>query len=178
MNPRLKTSKKWTAFPTEYLKQIEEVFEQGFKEQLKNSKLVVEGRIYPGEILLRVGVRENKSIRQANFEVSMDLDLKKKNTVERLHDCIDGAASMMQEYFDSIGKEDEEPLDFPLVWQEYDFNNQKLYFQYSGTNTDLEAEANALLGETAEEALVREEAEDALDELDEEDESGKKPTRH
>jgi hypothetical protein len=163
MNPRLKTSKKWTSFPSEFQKQIDEVFQQAFKEQLKNSKLIVEGRIYPGEIMLRVGVRENGALRQANFEVSMDLDLKQKNTVDRLHNCIDGAASMMQEYFDSLAKDDEEGPDFPLTWQEYDFNKQKLFFQFSSENSDLEAQANALLGDDLEDSLVQEIEDDETD---------------
>jgi hypothetical protein len=126
MNPRLKTSKKWTAFPKEYLTQVEDVFHEGFKAQLKNAKLVVDGRIYPEEILLRVGVLEKGRLAQANFEVSMNYNHKQKDAVDRIHDCIDAAASMMADYFENDGE-----VEFPRTWHEYDFNNHKLYLQFT-----------------------------------------------
>lgn len=161
MNPRLKSSKKWTTFPKEYLSQIEEVFSQGFKEKLQGSKLIVEGRIYTEEIVLRVGVLEKGRIRQANFEVSCQFSPKEKDAVDRIYDCIDAAASMMAEYFESDGE-----AEFPFVWKEYEFNGRALFLQHSTVNTSLEAEADALLGETDSDLVVEEvtdETEDALD---------------
>ncbi len=155
MSPRLKSSKKWTKFPTEYKKQIEEVFTQSFSEYLKNFKLIVEGRIYSGEILLRVGIVEIGLIKQANFEVSIDYSTKGNEPVERIHNCIDAAASMMGEYFESDGE-----VDFPLEWKEYDFDHQKLFLQFSSVNTELEDKANALLGENFDSLIVEEEPED------------------
>ncbi len=152
MQPRLKSSKKWTAFPSEYSEQIETVFKENFAKQLSAGKLIIEGRIYPEEILLRVGLNEKGKLAQANFEVSMDSSPSKKDAVERIHNCIDAAASMMLEYFENDGD-----VEFPRVWQEYPFQGQALYLQYSTENTDLEAQANALLGDDAEEALVHEE---------------------
>lgn len=162
MNPRLKNSKKWTDFPKEYLKQIEDVFTQNFKTKLGQSELVVQGRIYPGEILLRVGVHHRSQLTQGNFEVSMDYDTKKKDAIDRIYNCVDAAASMMDEYFDKMEKEEE--IDFPRTWQEYEFENHKLFLQYTTVNTTLEAKADELLGATFEE-MVEEmaETEDALD---------------
>src|SRR5437868_1933223 len=99
MQPRLKTSKKWTAFPKEYVDQIQTVFHENFSVQLTGNKLVIEGRIYPSEVMLRVGINEKGRLRQANFEVSMDYNANKKDAVERIHNCIDAAASMMTDYF-------------------------------------------------------------------------------
>lgn len=161
MQPRLKSSKKWTAFPPEYQAQIESVFQEHFSEHLGENKLVIEGRIYPEEVLLRVGIHEKGRLRQANFEVSMSYDPQKKDAVERIHNCVDAAASMMLEYFDSEGE-----ADFPRSWQEYPFQNQKLYLQYTTENTELEAQADALLG-AADTALVKEEeTDDALSRAD------------
>ncbi|WP_413291451.1 hypothetical protein [Bdellovibrio sp. HCB337] len=157
MQPRLKTSKKWTAFPKEYQEQIEKVFHENFSEHLGQNKLVIEGRIYPEEVMLRVGVNEKGRLVQSNFEVSMGYDPKKKDAVERIHNCIDAAASMMMDYFDSEGE-----VEFPRAWQEYPFQGLKIYLQYTTVNTDLEAQADALLGDADAALVTEEENEDAL----------------
>jgi hypothetical protein len=157
MQPRLKTSKKWTAFPKEYQEQIEKVFVDNFSTQLGQDKLVVEGRIYPEEIMLRVGVNQKGRLTQANFEVSSVYDPKKKDALERIHICVDAAASMMMEFFETDGE-----AEFPRTWQEFPFQDQKVFLQYTTENTDLEAQANALLGADDEALVVEEETEDAL----------------
>jgi hypothetical protein len=164
MIPRLKNSKKWTAFPKEYLTQIEDVFTNTFKKQLKDSQLIVEGRIYTEEILLRVGIREKGRLAQSNFEVSMNYSQQKKDAVERIHDCVDAAASMMNDYFNS----NEEELDFPRTWQEFEFNKHPLYLQFSTENTDLESQADALLGQSFADMVQEDrDSEDALDRAEE-----------
>src|SRR6185312_3994816 len=163
MNPRLKTSKKWTGLPKEYVSQIQEVFQDSFAAQLKNAKLVIEGRIYPEEVLLRVGILEKGRLAQANFEVSVSYGTGKQDAVERIHDSIDAAASMMAEYFEKDGE-----VDFPYVWKEYEFNGRKLHLQFNTENSDLEAQANALLGADADELIQEDlEEDDALGRADE-----------
>lgn len=159
MQPRLKSSKKWTAFPKEYQEQIESVFQENFSDLLGSNKLVIEGRIYPAEVMLRVGLSQPGRLTQANFEVSMDYNPTEKDAVDRIHNCVDAAASMMMDYFETDGESE-----FPRVWQEFPFQGKKLFLQFTTENTDLEAQANALLGED-EDALVLEEPdkEDALD---------------
>jgi len=159
MQPRLKTSKKWTAFPKEYTEQIQTVFQENFSDLLGQNKLVIEGRIYPSEVLLRVGLAQPGRLSQANFEVSMDYNPNEKDAVDRIHNCIDAAASMMMDYF-----ENDDEADLPRVWQEYPFQGKKLYLQFTTENTDLEAQANALLGEDEDSLVLEEEDnEDALD---------------
>ncbi|MFS4460002.1 hypothetical protein [Bdellovibrio sp. HCB2-146] len=154
MNPRLKSSKKWTAFPKEYSEQIQTVFTENFAEHFDDAELIVEGRIYQQEILLRVGFHQKGRLAQANFEVSMDYSQDKQDAVARIHNCIDAAASMMMEYFENDGD-----VDFPYTWKEFPFQGQKLYLQYSTENSNLEAEANRLLG-LEEGAMILEDAED------------------
>jgi hypothetical protein len=162
MKPRLSSSKKWTAFPKDYLQQIEDVFKQNFAAQLANAKLVIEGRIYPEEILLRVGFQENGRLAQPNFEVSMNYKQKKTDALQSIHDCIDAAASMMDEYFQTDGE-----ADFPLSWKEYDFNGKTLSLQFTTENSTLEAEADKLLGKEFKELLTEEApTDDALDRAD------------
>jgi hypothetical protein len=141
MNPRKKESKKWSALPPELSKQIKTLFEESFSEYLYEKKLKVEGRIYPTEILMRVGINYKGEIRYHNFEVSIDHDPKKQNTVAQIHVAVDAIASLLLEFFDL-----EEEHEMPLVWQEYPFEKQKIWLQYNSANSDLEAEANKLLG--------------------------------
>ena len=176
MIPRLKTSKKWTHFPKEYIAQIEEAFRQTFVDSLKNAQIVIEGRIYAEEILLRVGFLEQGRLVQSNFEVSMGYNpLGSESIINSVHASIDAAASMMQEYIETTGE-----IDFPYSWKEHEFDNKKLFIQYSTTNTSLEAQADALLGSSIEDEdqlmLEQDESQDALDHvealIESEDESG------
>lgn len=158
MIPRLVTSKKWTDFPKEYISQITEVFKEGFKAELESVDFFVEGRIYPEEILLRVGILEPGRIAQANFEVSAVYDVKKQDAIEWIYTCIDAAGTMMGEYFDLDGE-----VEFPRTWKEIDFEGKKIFTQFTTVNTRLEAEADALLGAHEKSLVIEEETEDALD---------------
>ena len=157
MNPRLTNSKKWTSFPNDFLDQIKEAMLETFGPKLRGTELVIEGRIYPGEILLRVGFIEKNRLKQNNFEVSIDYS--KDQAVDRIHDAIDAAASMMADYFESDGE-----AELPLSWKEYDLENLKVYCQYSTVNTRLESEADRLLG-LDDSSLIKAEGED-VDEVD------------
>lgn len=148
MNPRLKTSKKWTAFPAEFIAEIKNALTDNFGTHLNKKELVIEGRIYAAEILLRLGFREEKELRQNNFEVSIDYTQDK--AMERIHDAIDVAASMMGDYFENESDDSEYPRD----WKEFDFESLKVWCQFSTVNTKLESEADRLLGSEEDPALV------------------------
>lgn len=160
MFPRLKTSKKWTAFPTDYIRQIEQAFLENFSAELQNAKLVVQGRIYPAEIMLRVGFLEKGRLAQNNFEVSLNLGKDKNAIMDKIHLAIDAIGSLMNEYFESDGS-----MDLPRIWKEFEFNKTKLYVQFSGENTDLEQEANKILGVAGDDLLNDAEDDDAEPEL-------------
>lgn len=165
MIPRLKSSKKWTAFPKDYSAQIQTVFEENFEPYLDNAELIIEGRIYQDEIMLRVGYLEKGRLSQANFEISMNYSREKKDALQRIHNCVDAAGSMMMEYLENEGQ-----VDFPYTWKEVAFQGQRIYMQFNTENSSLEAEANKLLG-VDETSLVQEEVsdeeEDALARADE-----------
>lgn len=171
MEPRLKSSKKWTAFPKEYTEQILKVFGENFAPQLGQDTLTVEGRIYTTEVVLRVGIRRVGQLKQPNFEVSMDYSPVAKDAIERIHNCIDAAASMMLDYLE------DEDVDFPKAWKPFPFQDVTVYLRFSTVNTELEDAAARLLGEDAE-GLVKEEAEPedalAVAEIDEELSGGHK----
>lgn len=159
MNPRLKSSKKWTSFPKEYSDQILTVFKENFAQYLDNGDLIIEGRIYPEEIMLRVGYLEEGRLAQANFEISMNYSQEDQDAVKTIHLCVDAAASMMMEYLENDGE-----VDFPYTWKEFPFKNKKLFLQFNTENSSLEAEANKLLG-MADDTLLQEIAENDEDAL-------------
>lgn len=164
MHPRLPSSVKWTALPSELSQQVRGIFSKAFKDHLNGAKLVVEGRIYPEELLLRIGHLKDKSIRQINFEVSVAFDPKKQNALTEIYFAIDCAASVMEEYF-SAGSLSE----FPLHWEKFEAQNKEAYIQVSTVNTELESEADALLGEL-DSSLIRN-----SDHLESDDDE---PTKH
>lgn len=155
MYPRKKESKKWSAIPAELAKQIQTVFEESFRGHLEKKTLKVEGRIYPTEILMRIGINNKGELRFQNFEVSTDHSAEKKDTIEQITVAVDAVASLMADYFENA-----EEHEMPYVWQEYPFGEQKLWLQFSSTNPDLEIEANKLLGVKDETALLVETLED------------------
>ena len=152
MEPRLKTSKKWTAFPGDFIEQIKNAFMENFGPQLKGHDLLVEGRIYPKEIVLQVGFVEKKALRQNNFEVS--IEYKADEAVDRIHDAIDVSASMVGDYFENGGE-----IEYPGEWQEFEFEKLKVFCRHTRVNTQLEQEADRLLG-LDDAGLVRGEDED------------------
>lgn len=140
MKPRLESSKKWTTFPLELKEQICSVFSEGFADLLGEGQFIADGRIYREEILFRVGFRAKGRLFQANFEASTGYSPADK-TQDLIDLCVDATASMMEEYYKS-----NERIDLPRAWKEYDFKNKAVFLQFSSINTELEAEADKLLG--------------------------------
>jgi hypothetical protein len=164
MIPRLSSSKTWTNFPPEFLDQVQDLVAETFEDNLiEGAGLHLDGRIYPDEILFRLGVKEAGQLRQANFEISAQYNPEAQNAKKIMHHCIEAAASMMAEYFDYEGE-----ADFPRQWMEFNFEGTKLFVQFSTVNTDLEAEADRLLGGTSSELVREDSGEDALDHIIEE----------
>jgi hypothetical protein len=159
MSPRRPSSKKWTAFPKEFSDNVHAVFKDSFGAKIGDATLILDGRIYPEELALRVGIREKGRLKQANFETSVDYEADKPETLDRIHDLVDVCASMMMEYLETDGE-----VEFPFAWKEYPFKGKSIYLQYNGENSELEEQANALLGISGE-ALLHEEpaSQDALD---------------
>lgn len=142
MKPRLESSKKFTALPAELVAQVKDVFAESFSKDAGEGKFLIEGRIYPKEILFRAGFLESGRIRQFNFEVSLEFDPKKDNALKMIHFVVDCAASMMEAFFEA-GNIDE----FPVTWQEFKAQGKTAYIMASTVNSELEAEADKLLGE-------------------------------
>ena len=165
MEPRLKTSKKWTALPKELIEQIRNVFVENFTEQAKAGKIFAEGRIYPEELLFSIGYLPNKQLRQHNFEVSLPYKQNKDNVMKLVHIAVDAAASLFVQLF-----EDEDAVEeFPTVWQEVKFEGRALFVQYTTENTELSEEADRLLGLSRGSGLAEGDWDEDDDDLDPEE---------
>lgn len=141
MIPRRPNSKKWAHFPQDLTLQIKEAVEETFGNQLKNHRIVTEGRIYPEEVLFQIGFLEEGRLKQPNFEISFDIPDDKSDVWLQLHKGIDLIHGAMLDYL-----EDEDNTELPLYWKKIHFKNENFYFQFSTTNTELENLANKLLG--------------------------------
>lgn len=149
MEPRLKTSRKWSTLPKEFLAQIRSVFKESFAQQIGKDVLEVDGRIYPEEILIRVGVRAEKGMRQRNWDVSLAYKKDKDNVLKLLHISVDALASLFEQMFAS-----EDDADFPRIWHEFEVEGRPVFAQYTTVNSKLEAEADKILGISGDEDLA------------------------
>jgi hypothetical protein len=161
ITPRLTTSKTWTELPAEFTKKVNSIFATQFKVEAGYGEFLVEGRIYPDEVVVRIGFVEKGRLKQANFEASMDrIKTPEDKTMDALYSIIDALGGLMEEFFELDG---EEELDIPLAWKAFDFEGETIYLQQTTVNSRLEAEADRILG-LLEKSLVQEEnlSEDAL----------------
>jgi hypothetical protein len=143
MEPRLKSSTQWTAFPEELTQQIIEAAEDHFSDYEKGDRhFVAEGRIYSNEIVLRMGLTAPKGyLRQDNFEASLEYDPLKVKPLEEIHLLVDFLAETWASFFEDAPERE----DLPILWTPHTFEKNNLFLRYSSENTDLEKQANALL---------------------------------
>jgi len=141
MQPRLPSSRQWTPLPKEFISQVESVFSESFKEHRAQGAFEAMGRIYPGEILVRVGYLPKGQLKHSHFEVSIGYRQAKDNVMKLLHLAVDAAGALFDQYFSAESDED-----FPVQWEEMDFEGQTIFVQYTTVNTKLEAEADRILG--------------------------------
>lgn len=150
MEPRLKTSRKWTELPKELIQQIRSVFSGAFKDHVGTAKIEADGRIYPEEILIRVGLARPNQLKQAGFLVSIAYKKEKDNVLKLLHLGMDAMGALFEQYFAA-----DDDHEFPRTWQEVNFEGRPIFVQYSTTNTELEAEADKLLGTAGSDQLAQ-----------------------
>lgn len=147
MTPRNPTSQSWTSLPAEFATKATQVFAQNFKKESSEGTFAFEGRIYPREILLRASYIMKGRLKYTNFEVSLDHSPDQK-AMEKLFLGIDVLGSVFETYFEHLSEEEE--VDYPLNWEEYDFDEGTVFLRFSTANIALEAEADKLLGLSSE----------------------------
>ncbi len=146
MEPRNLGSKKhnYQPIPEDFLKLVKETFQEKYPAFLKDKTLIVDGGIFPEELILVVGLRnKDERVRQVNFECSMDYINDENNRVlEKIHLSVDALDAMFAEYIDANGD-----LEMPKLWTEFDFEDEKIYLRSSSDNIELEKLADELLQE-------------------------------
>ncbi len=178
MEPRKSKSTKWTQLPKDYVNQVIAVLKDTFADEVKSGKFLVEGRIYPDEVILQMGFLESGRLRQKNFEISVDYKGGKDDTVKILNLAVDVGATMLDEMFSAT-----DDSGFPRVWQMYEVEGRQVHLQFSAINSELEKEADKLLGDDTdvlvhapEDEVVSEiKSKLGVDDIDEDDED---PVKH
>ncbi len=160
MEPRLKTSKKWTALPKEFLGQVKTAFKSTFKTQLGSAKIEADGRIYPEELLLSVGFKTDSALKQSNFMISIPYRKGKDDVLKLLNLGMDAMGALFEQLFEA-----DDDADFPRLWQRVDFEGREIFVQYTTNNTELDAAADKLLGESKDEGLTGGEWDDEDEEI-------------
>ena len=140
MEPRLKNSVKKTDLPIDYIKMVKDVIEKNFKKHLKDKTVVVEGAIYTEEVLVRIGFRAKKGVKQMNFEASVMYSVKTKNIMDQIYLALDGLGAMIDQYFQA-----NEDIELPTLWTEFILDQRPVYLQTSTQNSRLEEEADKIL---------------------------------
>lgn len=145
MTPRNPTSKNWTALPLEFREKAALVFAQNFKEESEHGSFFIEGRIYPQEIVMRAGYVEGGRLKQTNFEVSMEHQPSEK-AMEKLFFGIDVLGSVFETHFEHLREDEIDDVEYPVNWEEFDFDDTEVFLRFSTDNTQIEKEANKILG--------------------------------
>lgn len=145
MEPRLKSSIQWSPFPQELCIHAAEVLSERFIKEydLEKATFVVEGRIYPHEVVGMYGLRVNGQLKQHNFEISFEYDTQKDKVLELIHSSLDLAEYLWTELLE----DDLEDSELSPIWQSLEFEKRNYFFRYTTNNTDLEQEADKLLAE-------------------------------
>lgn len=154
MKPRKDESlaKKYQPLPKDFCELAEATFKEAFESQLAGRKLDISGRLYPGEIVVRLSLGSKKDLKNHNFSVSVDHTQENSNALEQMHLGIDILASFLEDFLQA--QADKEELDLPMDWHVYEVEGQQIYLIYDTVNDNLEAQANELLGISENEELL------------------------
>lgn len=157
MEPRKESSnlKKATTLPPDLLKMISDEIASQHEAFLKDKKVIVEGLIFAEEICLSVGFKEKDSIRQLNFQASIEFkpenpdptSEESSQTVDAIHICADAIDIMMSEYIAAEGD-----ISMPLAWTPYDFNGKTVFLRQSNENSEIEKMTREFLEQFPEES--------------------------
>ncbi len=148
MDPRNSTSlkHKQQPVPKDFLKLVKETFQEKYAEFVADKTLIVDGAIFPDELILVVGLKnKNEKIRQINFECSLDYKVDYENdddgkVLEKIHLGIDALDAMFAEYAEADGD-----IEMPKLWTEFEFEGGKIYLKSSTDNIELEKAAEEFL---------------------------------
>lgn len=155
MDARLKSSTQWSPFPKELCENAALVLQERFAEEydIDGGKFVVEGRIYPQEIVGRYGLRFKDQLKQLNFEVSLEYDPEKDNALELIQKSMDVVEHLWTEFLE----DDLDDKELVSDWQSMPYEKTMYFFRYTTVNSKLEEEADKLLEEYEKKLLYQDE---------------------
>jgi hypothetical protein len=142
IQPKDERNKAFTAFPAELLEAIKDSFSEDFKSASNEGSFISFGQIHPTEIILRVGYIKDGEISQVNFDCSTESSGSEASVIKSIEELVFTAKELFVDFFKN-GKLEH----FSYHWNPFG-SSSKVYYKLDRTNTDLEAQANALLGET------------------------------
>jgi len=140
IHPKNPNNKTFAKLPAEVTKALEEELAETFGEASKSGAFLCQIRVYRTELVLRAGYTKNGEIKQVNFDISKDTLPEKPEPVKSLELLVAASKELFHNYFKNENIEDYSPL-----WADY--ADTGLSYRYDGTNTSLESQADALLGE-------------------------------
>ena len=151
LESRKNKSSKSTKLPTEFSKQISDVFNEHFKKQVSGQPILVDSLLTGDEVVVRIGYNpKDTKLRQHNFEVSLDYDQKPAtNLVSSVHLAIDALANILQEHLEKPNQ------DFSPTWTAMTLEKREFFYRYTAENSELEKQANELLGIDEQDSLVK-----------------------
>lgn len=158
MEPRLKSSRQWSNLPSDLLDMMMKLLAESFPGDLQKYNLIVEGRMYPEEVILRIGYNKPGDLRQENFEGSIDFKPGKEKVVDQVQTLFEATTSVLHSYFKAPD------LELPQQWTKYDWEPKEVFLQHSRVNSGLESQADALLG-IDESSLINQDSDLELEEL-------------
>ena len=168
MEPRLKSSTKWSPYPEELCEQAIAVLSERFMEEydLEKAEFVVEGRIYKSEILGRFGLKKEGQLKQHNFEISLEYNNEKDKALE----LIQGSMDIVEHLWTELLEDDLEDYELSKEWQTMPYEKKMYFYKYSTINTGLEEEADRLLAEYEKKLVYQTENHDEWADLPEKNE--------
>lgn len=163
MEPRLKTSsqKKSVLIPGDLKDLITQLLTENFEKELSGRTLIVDGRIFEREIIVRAGLAEPGKLSQKNVEASIDYDPKRNQAVDQIHHCVEAIGASLGEVLASDQMDAHSSL-----WQPYKLSSHTVFLRVSSSNFALEAEADKLLGDYELDLIASMEDEEHLDPME------------
>ncbi len=139
ISPMNEKNTAYTAFPEELLSAIKEAFEEEFEEQAQEGEFFSFGRIYQGEIVLKVGYLGTGNIAQVNFNTSIEASGSEASVIPAVENLVFSSKELFVDYFKNKNLEN-----FSYHWNPMN-SSSKVSYKFDACNTSLENQADALL---------------------------------
>lgn len=141
ITPNNENNSSYTNFPEELLIAIKDHFAEEFETQSNDGKFFSFGRIYQGETVLRIGYTKKDSITQINFDTSIEASGSQASIISAIEDLVFNTKELFVDYFKNQNLEN-----FSYHWNPMN-TSSKVSYKLDGTNTSLESQADAILGD-------------------------------